>query len=184
MNVLLNISARHVHLTLDSVQKLFGGSLHIKNKLNQIGQFAAQEVVSIVCGDKVIENVRVVGPVRDYNQVELSSYDARILGINPPVRRSGDLKDASLVTIKTDLGSITGNFAIIADRHIHFSPLDAQNYGVNDGDLLHIEIGGEKGGIMDAHAKVSDDGFFEAHLDTCDANAFLVKPGDIGVLKK
>lgn len=182
--VRISVSARHLHLTEDSLDELFGHKLHVKKKLNQVGQFAARETVTIKCGNKKIKNVRVVGPARSYNQVEVSAHDARYLGITPPVRKSGDLKDACEITIETKKSRITGNFAIIADRHIHFSPSDASKYGVSDGDILTLAIGGVKPGEVLVHAKVSDDGFFEAHLDTDDANAFLIKTGDMGVFKK
>ena len=182
--VTINISARHVHLTKESIDALFGHGLHVKKNLNQVGQFAAEEVVTIKCGDKKFENVRVVGPARSYNQVEISAFDARTLGINPPVRRSGDLTGAEVIKVETEKGSITGAYAIIADRHVHFSPEDAKKYGVNDGDFLMLYIGGKKPGVIEAHARVSEDGYFEAHLDTDDANAFLITPGDIGVLRK
>lgn len=182
--VKISVSARHLHLTEDSIDKLFGHDLHLKRKLNQVGQFAARETVTIRYGNKKIKNVRVVGPARSYNQVEVSAHDARYLGIKPPVRKSGDLKGASEITIETKKATLTGNFAIIADRHIHFSPSDAAKYGVSDGDILTLSIGGVKPGEILVHAKVSDDGYFEAHLDTDDANAFLIKTGDIGVFKK
>lgn len=182
--VSINISARHVHLTKESIDKLFGHDLHVKKNLNQKGQFAAEEVVTIKCGDKKIENVRVVGPARSYNQVEISALDARSLGITPPVRRSGDLSGAEVISVETPKASITGAFAILADRHVHFSPEDAQKYGVKDGDFLMLYIGGTKPGVIEAHARVSEDGYFEAHLDTDDANAFLIKSGAVGVLRK
>lgn len=184
MNVNINISARHVHLTEESIRILFEDGLHLKRKLNQIGQYACEECVRIKHNDKVIENVRVVGPARGYNQVELSKSDARKLGLDLPVRKSGVLTDAGEVTIETNLGSITGNFAIIADRHVHFSPSDAIKYGVVEDQVLKLKIGGVKPGIIAVKAKISDDGFYEAHLDTDDANAFLINPGDIGELEK
>lgn len=184
MDVKINISARHVHLTEESVKILFGGNLHVKNKLNQVGQYACMETVRIKSNGKVIDNVRVVGPVRSYNQVELPFSDARKLGLVLPVRKSGVLDGAGEVCIETDMGSITGNFAIIADRHVHLSPSDAVNFGIVDDQVLKLKIGGVKPGIIDIKAKVSDDGFFEVHLDTDDANAFLITPGDIGELEK
>ncbi len=182
--VTINISARHVHLTKESIDVLFGHDLHIYKKLNQVGQFAAEEVVTLKCGDKKIENVRVVGPQRSYNQVEISAYDARGLGLTLPVRRSGDLHGAAFIEIETKRGKISGNFAIIANRHVHFSLDDAKKYGVLDGEMLALVIDGDKNGVVGAFAKVSEDGFFEAHLDTDDANAFLIKSGKVGVLRK
>lgn len=184
MEVKINISARHVHLTKEALDILFGHELHVRNMLNQIGQFASVETVRVKTKDGVIDNVRVIGPVRKYNQVELAKSDVRRLGINPPVRKSGVLNDAELVTIETDRGSITGNFAIIADRHVHFSPSDALKYGIVDDQILHLDIKGVKPGTIIVKAKITDYGFYEAHLDTDDANAFLITPGDIGELRK
>lgn len=178
------ISARHVHLTSDVINELFGHELNVKNKLNQVGQFAAKEIVTIETNEGKIENVRVVGPARDYNQVEISASDARRLGIKPPVRKSGVLDGASFITIKTEKNSISGNFAIIADRHVHFSPLDAKKYGIVDNEDLYLEINGVKPGAIMVKAKVSEDGYYEAHLDTDDANAFLINSGDVGILRK
>lgn len=183
-NVSINISARHVHLTKESIDALFGHDLTKRNDLNQIGQFASEETVTIKTEKGLIENVRVIGPARNYNQVEIPQSDARKLGINPPVRKSGDLIGSEEVTIMTNKKEITGCFAIIADRHVHFSLEDAKKYNVLDGETLNLEIEGVKKGVIDVQAKVSEDGFFEVHLDTDDANAFLIKPGDIGVLKK
>lgn len=113
------ISGRHVHLTSEAINKLFGHELHVRNNLNQVGQFASIETVTLETSEGVIENVRVIGPARKYNQVEVSHSDARKLGLKLPVRKSGNLDGAGYITIKTDNGSISGNFAVIADRHVH-----------------------------------------------------------------
>lgn len=182
--VKINISARHIHLTKEVYDMLFDHELTIKKELNQIGQFAANETVTIKTDKSEFNNVRIVGPLRSYNQVEISKSDARVLGINPPVRSSGDLNKASIVTIKTDKGEVTLPCCIIADRHVHLSPADAERLGLKDKELIQLQINGEKRGIIDIHTKVSDDGFFEVHLDTDDANAFLINPGDSGILIK
>ena len=143
------ISNRHVHLTKEVYDMLFDNEISKKNDLNQIGQFAANETVTIRCNDKSMDNVRIVGPYRSYNQVEVSKNDARKLGINPPVRTSGDLDGAELVTIETEKGSVSLNCAIIADRHVHMSKEDAIKYGVVDKEKVQIRIDGEKSGIID-----------------------------------
>lgn len=182
--VSINISARHVHLTKEALDILFGHDLTVRNYLNQVGQFAANETVTIKTATGSIEHVRIIGPIRSYNQVEISQSDARKLGINPPVRKSGHLDNASFITISTEKGEVSGNFGIIADRHVHFSLDDAKKYNVLDDEILHLHIQGEKPGIIDVKAKVSSDGYYEAHLDTDDANAFLITPGDKGFLTK
>ena len=157
---------------------MFGHELHVRNNLNQVGQFASIETVTLETNEGVIENVRVIGPARKYNQVEVSHSDARKLGLKLPVRKSGNLDGAGYITIKTD------NVAVIADRHVHFSPEDAKKYKVLDGEDLYLEINGVKPGAILVKAKVSEDGYFEAHLDTDDANAFLLNSGYVGILRK
>ena len=172
------VSNRHVHFTKEDYFKLFDNDLTVRNELNQVGQFAANETVTIKNGDNSFSNVRIVGPFRSYTQVEISKKDARVLGINPPVRRSGDLYGASLVTIETSKGSITLECAIIANRHIHMNYKDAEFYGVKDGQIVKVVIGGDKSGEIDAEIKLSDDGYLELHIDTDDANAFLIEDND------
>lgn len=181
MKVLIGISKRHVHLNDDAIKKLFG-EIHVRNELRQPGQFAAEEVVTIKTDAGIIENVRVVGPSRDYNQVELSVGDARILGINPPLRDSGNLSGASKVKIITAKGEIEGNFAIIANRHIHMSPENAKSLGIKNNDELDFKIDGEHGGIIKVKAKVGEGSILEVHLDTTDRDAFFIKKDESGEL--
>ncbi|MEG1892811.1 MAG: PduL/EutD family phosphate acyltransferase, partial [Bacilli bacterium] len=105
--------------------------------------------------------------------------DARTLKINPPVRRSGDVFNSESVTLKTSKAEVTIEGCIIADRHVHMTPVLAKSLGVVDNQLLKLNISGIKSGVLDVYAKVSDDGYFEVHLDTDDANAFLINSGDI-----
>ena len=182
--VSINISARHVHLTKEAHARLFDHDLTVRNPLNQVGQFAANETVTIKTDKGVFENVRIIGPLRSYNQVEISKSDARKLGINPPVRKSGHIEGSELISIITDKGEVKEPCCIIADRHVHMNPQKAAELGVSDDEILHLAIPGDKSGVIDVKAKVSDDGFFEVHLDTDDANAFLINPGDKGILSK
>lgn len=180
----VQISNRHVHLTKETYEKLFDEPLTKKKELNQIGQFAANQTVDILTDKFEFNNVRIVGPFRSYDQVEISKNDARKLGINPPVRTSGDLKDSESIVIRTSKASVVLNEGcIIADRHVHFSVDDAKEYGVNDRDKLKLHIMGEKRGTIEVFAKVSNDGFFEVHLDTDDANAFLLNSNDEVILE-
>ena len=173
------ISNRHIHLTEKTYNMLFDTPITVKKELNQIGQFAANETVTILNGENVMEGVRIVGPFRAYNQVEISQTDARKLKLNPPVRSSGDLKGSETITVKTDKATIELTEAcIIADRHVHFNTNEADKYNVKTGDLVKLYIDGDKSGVIDAHAKVSDDGFYEVHIDTDDASAFRLNTGD------
>ena len=182
--VSVGISNRHIHLTKETYEKLFDEPITKDKDLNQIGQFASNQFVDIINGDNVINHVRIVGPLRTYNQVEISKTDARKLKLNPPVRTSGDLVDSESITLKTDKAVITlESGCIIADRHVHFNTSDAEKYHVKNKDKLKLHILGEKRGTIEAFAKVSDDGYFEAHLDTDDANAFLLETGDELILE-
>lgn len=184
MNVVVNISARHVHLTESAIETLFGHDLTLRNKLLQKPNFATNETVTISANGKEITDVRVIGPARNYNQVEISKSDARKLGVNPPVRASGEIDGSEFVTIKTDKGEVSGNFCIIADRHIHMSYEEAEKLKIKDKDVLKLVIDGEKSGIIDIRAKLGKDSPLEVHLDTDDANAFLIDSGYIGTIKK
>ena len=174
-NIKVRVSNRHIHLTKETYNLLFDNELTKRNDLNQLGQFAANETVTIKYGDNVLENVRIVGPYRNYNQIEISKRDARYLKVNPPVRRSGDTNNTPIVTLITDKASVEVNGLIISNRHIHMNREDAKKYGVEDKQLVKIKINGDKSGIIDAEIKVSDDGFYELHIDTDDANAFLIE---------
>lgn len=174
----VGVSNRHVHLTLEDYKLLFDGELKVDYKLNQIGEFASNKRLTLVNGDKEIEDVRVVGPLRKYTQVEVSRNDARHLGVKPPVRTSGDIIGSEIITLKTDKGEITREACVIADRHVHMSPSDAIKYGVVNKQKVQIKVSGDKSGVMDAFIKVGETGYYEFHIDTDDANAFDLKNDD------
>lgn len=178
-DISVGISNRHVHLTEEMYNKLFDEPIEKRNDLHQIGQFAAKQTLTLKNGDKVIENVRVLGPFRKYNQIELSKKDARTLDLNPPVRTSGDLENTPSITLVTKKSEVTIDGVIIADRHVHMNPIDAEKYGVVNGQKVRIEIPGDKSGVIDAYIKISDDGYYELHVDTDDGNAFLLNDNDI-----
>ncbi len=175
----VGISNHHVHLTKEVYEKLFKEELTLRNKLHQIGEFASNQTVDIKCGDKELKNLRIIGPFRAYNQVEISASDARKLGVKPPVRKSGKIEGSIPVTIIGPEGSVSLNEGvIIANRHVHFSLEDAKNYNIVDDEPLYIKVNGEKSGILDAVAKVSANGYLELHIDTDDAFAFLLNNDD------
>ncbi len=172
------ISNRHVHLTKDVYDQLFSHPLTKRNDLNQKGEYASNETVTIKNWEKEIQNVRILGPHRSYNQIEISKRDARLLGLNPPVRKSGDLADSLNITLKGEKGSLEVKGVIIAERHVHMNKEDAEKFNVKDNDKVQIKVDGEKSGIMDAYVKVSDNATLELHIDTDDANAFLLEDYD------
>ncbi len=177
------VSNRHVHLTKEVYDKLFDGLLEKRNDLSQIGEYATTKTMTIRNGEKSISNVRLVGPLRNYNQIEISKKDARLLDLNPPVRRSGDLSDSLNITLETDKGKVEVKGLVIANRHIHMNETDAKRLGVKDKDILKVRIDGVKSGVIDAEVKVTSNGVLELHIDTDDANAFLIEDYDEVTLK-
>lgn len=180
MKINVGVSNRHVHLNNDDYKLLFGDiPLTKRNDLTQPNTFASDLTVTITGTKRSIENVRVLGPNRSYTQVEVSKTDAYTLGLNPPVRNSGDLEGASEITITGSKGSITRNAAIIASRHIHVDKNIRNEHNLEGVEMVSVKINGEKGGVIDnVYLKDSEEAYFELHLDTDDANAHLIKQGD------
>ncbi len=179
------ISNRHLHLTEEVYNCLFDEALTMKRPLNQIGEFAAIQTVTLKTEKAEIPNVRIVGPFRDYNQVEISRRDARMLGLNPPVRQSGDLEDSEAITIVGPKGEVTlENACILAERHIHMNAQKAEELGLKNEEPVTLIINNDKSGTMEAFVKVTKNGFYEIHIDTDDANCFLLNTGDTVEIKR
>jgi propanediol utilization protein len=171
----VGISNRHLHLSQADMEVLFGtGCQMTKIKdLSQPGQYACKETVTI-CGPKgAIENVRILGPVRSKTQVEILAGDCFKLGTSCPSRLSGDLQGTPGITIVGPKGSVrTTEGLIVAQRHIHMTPQDAQRHGVADGQIVSIEIDGPRGGIYgNVAVRANDASALECHVDTEEANA-------------
>ena len=183
MKVSIGVSNRHVHLTEHDFKILFGDDvLDKRNDLTQPGQFASNKTVTLKGPKGEIENVRILGPFRNYTQVEVSMTDSYKLGITPPVRNSGDLNgSASIEIIGNKCSLVINEGVIIATRHIHLTEEHMKLYGLSGKSVVDVLIGGEKGAIIkNVYLKVSDQAYFELHLDTDDANANLIKNKDIG----
>ena len=183
LTIPVGVSARHCHLSDETLAILFGDGYELKvyRELFQPGAFAAEEMISVV-GPRMraIERVRILGPTRGYKQVELARTDAIYLGVNPPVRDSGDLSGANQVTFIGPKGSITVDAAIRAARHIHLAPSDVREMGLDGQDRVRIRVGGEKGLDYDnVRLKIDESYLPEIHLDTDDANAAELVCGDI-----
>ena len=182
MKVTVGISRRHIHLTNTDINKLFGNGYELTKlrDLSQKGQFASNELLTIKTDKGEIKDVRVLGPARNYTQVEITKTDSYILGINPPVRESGDLNNSETVTIEGPNGTIIAtNSTIIANRHIHINDEELKLYNFKSGEKVKIKIMGEKGAVLENVVIKSDPSFtFELHLDTDDANAVLLKNKD------
>ena len=181
---MVEASGRHVHLTQEAIDVLFGEPLHERNKLSQPGQYAANERVRIVTPKGEIDGVVVLGPPRNEIQVELSLTDARILGINIPINLSGDLKGAGDVILVGPKGIYNApGSAIAAKAHIHMTPADAARYGVSDGDSVAVRVGSERPVIFDdVIIRVSDKFALAMHVDYDEANASSYKKGDLGYI--
>lgn len=186
MEVKIGVSNRHVHLCKEDLEVLFGNGYELKvdRELSQPGEFASTDRVTIKSDKGEISNVRILGPIRNYSQVEVSKTDAIKLRINPPVRESGDLKDSSPITIVGPCGEVNLNEGcIIASRHIHITNKEVVEFGLEGVEKVSVKVLGEKGGILNnVSLKVSDNYAFELHLDTDDANAHLIKQNDIGII--
>lgn len=184
MKVKIGVSARHVHLTKDDFKKLFGyDELTWLKDLTQPNEFASKETVSIITEKGRINNVRILGPFRDYTQVEISKTDAYSLKINPPIRKSGDLVSSEIVTMEHDGNTITKECCIIATRHIHINTKDLKRYNLENGEVVKLRLDGIKGGILNnVFIKASDNYTLEAHIDLDDANAHFINDKDEGVI--
>ena len=178
MKIPVGISARHIHLTKEDFNTLFGLNELTKLKdINQPGLFACNEVVTIKGKKGQIENVRIMGPFREYSQVEISKTDSYNLGVNVKMRKSGVLDDTESIEVIGPKGSVSIP-VILANRHIHISKAEAELLNIQDNDKAFVEIKTAKRGVIEVFYKVSDNAYKELHLDLDDANAFLLNQGD------
>lgn len=182
----VGVSNRHVHLCAQDFEALFGAEsaksgLARLRDLSQPGQFVAKEMVALVGPKGDIPGVRVLGPLRSRTQVEISRTDGFALGISPPVRDSGDLDGSAPITLVGPAGAVNlKEGAIIATRHIHMRPQEASSWGLRDGDRVEVEAAGARGlvfrGVL---VRVREDFQLEMHVDTDEANAALLRNGDM-----
>ncbi|MDD3048768.1 MAG: phosphate propanoyltransferase [Bacilli bacterium] len=184
MKVKIGISARHIHLNKEDLEILFGKNYELTKMkdLLQKGEYACNETLTIKGEKGSINNVRILGPIRDYTQVEISKTDSYLLGLNPPVRSSGDILNSAPITLISPTNKLLKPYGcIIANRHLHMTKEDAVNYGFADNQIVKVKLNGEKGGIIDnVYIKTKDSYVFNLHLDLDDANAHLQKTDDEG----
>ena len=181
------ISARHVHLTRETLDKLFGKDyeLTVYKLLSQPGQFAANEMVTLVGPRNRIENVRILGPLRPKDQVEISKTDEFFLGIDAPVRDSGNVAGSPGITLIGNAGTTAiKEGVIVALRHIHMHPDDAKRFGVNDRDMVSVDVDDDDRPLTFKNVliRVSDKFKLEMHIDTDEGNAAEIQTGEQGVL--
>lgn len=171
----IEVSARHIHLKKNDFEKLFGKDvkLTVKKELSQPGMFAANETVKIKDEFFELDRVRIVGPFRSYTQIEMSETEARNFKINPPLRKSGDIENTPGVTVIGPRGKIElDKGVIIAKRHIHMTPKDAENLNLKEGDLLKVKVEGDRGLVFEnVVARIDKNFSWAMHIDTDEGNA-------------
>ena len=184
---IVETSARHVHLSNSDLETLFGKGYQLTNKkdLSQPGQYACKERVTISGPRGKIDNVVVLGPPRNETQVEVSFTDALVLGSIPPVKLSGDLENTPEITISTERASIALNRGLmVAKRHIHMTPEDAEKYGLSDKQVVSVEIKSAERSLIfgDTVVRVSPNYALAMHIDTDESNAVMAPAGTLGVI--
>jgi len=171
----VEVSARHIHISKKDLETLFGEGYQLR-KLKQLGQpsdFATEELLDIEANNKKIAGVRVIGPEREETQVEISKTEAVFLGVNPPIKLSGDLENSLPIVLVGPKGSVElQKGLIVALRHIHCATAEAEELGLKDNDIVSVKIEGERGLIFDnVVVRVKDDYKLAMHIDTDEGNA-------------
>ena len=178
---IVETSARHVHVTQEDLETLFGkgATLTKKKDLSQPGQYACEERVEVVGPKKSLTGVSILGPVRPATQVELSATDARSIGITAPIRESGDIAGSAGCKLVGPAGEVEiKEGVIVAKRHIHLTPADAEELGVQDKEVVYVKVDtdGRKAILGDVVCRVSDKFARAMHIDTDESNAISATP--------
>ena len=186
---IVETSARHVHVTQEALETLFGAghTLTPIKDLSQPGQFASEEQVDVVGPKNTLKRVRILGPVRPENQVELALTDARSIGVTAPVRESGDIAGSGACKLVGPCGEVeVAEGVIAAKRHIHMTPDDAAEYGVKDKDVVSVklETAGRALTFGDVVVRVSEKFSLAMHIDTDESNAACAVNGTMGEVVK
>lgn len=179
MKVILGVSKRHVHLTREIFISLFGEDVKLekRNDLIQPGQYASKLTVDLRIGENIIEHVRVIGPLRDYTQVEISLSDASYLGVKPPKRQSGDLENSLPITLIGPCGECyIKKGLILAERHIHMNEEMLNRLGISDKDTLLVYKDNKF--LFDAAVKLANPAELELHIDTDEALEYNLTSGE------
>ena len=188
LRVPVGISNRHVHLSQKDLETLFGEGYQLTpiKDLSQPGQFAADEVVSVIGPKGQIDKVRILGPVRKYTQVEVSRTDSFCLGISPPVRDSGDLTDSPGVIVVGPKGRVElKEGAVCAQRHLHLHTSEAEKMGLKDKEYICVRASGNRSLVFEnVLVRVNEQYAMDLHLDTDEANAAGLRNGDMVTIVK
>ena len=183
--ILVETSARHVHVTKEDLETLFGAGheLAVKSWLSQPGQFASEEQVDIVGPKNTLKRVRILGPVRPATQVELSLTDARSIGVTAPVRESGDIAGSGACKLVGPAGEVEVTEGVIA---IHMTPADAEEFGVKDKDVVSVKVDTNGRALVfgDVVVRVSEKFSLAMHIDTDESNAACAVNGTMGDMIK
>ncbi len=185
--VLVETSARHVHVTKETLETLFGAGYQLTKKkdLSQPGQFACEERVQVIGPKGSFPAVSILGPERPENQVEISASDARSIGVVAPVRESGDIAGSGACKLVGPKGEVElSEGVIVAKRHIHMTPEDAEKYGVQDKQVVSVEIKSAERSLVfgDTVVRVSPKYALAMHIDTDESNAVMAPAGTLGVI--
>ena len=178
----IEASGRHVHVTKEDAMKLFGHDLTEDRPLSQPGQYLAEERVTVVGPKGEFRNVAVLGPEREEAQVEISLTDGRVLGIQPPVRLSGDVKGSPGATLVGPKGTVKLHQGVLAaQRHIHVTPEDGKRMGLQDKQIVKLQVFTQRPVVFDdVTVRIHKDFATYVHLDYDEANACGMEPGDLG----
>ena len=186
--IIIEGSGRHIHLSQADLEALFGTGfeLEVKKYLSQPGEFASNSRVDVVGPKGTIKGVGILGPVRPQTQVEVSFTDARVLGLTPPIRESGKLAGSAGCTLIGPAGSVElKEGVVIAKRHIHFTPEDAEKFGVADTEIVQVQVEGDRGLIFDeVVVRVSPKYATYMHVDYDEINAAALFGEVMGVVVK
>ena len=179
MDIKVGVSNHHIHVTRETLDKLFGVGYELTRKrdLVQIGQFAAEETVTLERNGKTLEHIRIIGPCRNYTQVEILERDNEYFGIKAPIRTSGDLKGSETIDIIGPAGRVHATEStIVADRHIHMSANDLITFGVEKGDTVSVTF--ENGVVLDqVHIKSDPTCKLELHMNKDEAESLGIETG-------
>lgn len=188
MKILIETSARHVHVTKEHLEILFGAGAKLTHKkdLSQPGQFACEERVRIEGPKRALDGVSILGPERPATQVEISLSDARSIGVAAPIRESGDVAGSAPVKIVGPAGEVEiSEGCIVAKRHIHMTPADAEQYGLSDKEVVTVTVEGERALTFDeVVVRVSDKFKAAMHVDTDESNAAALSGTVYGIVNK
>lgn len=180
LEINVGISARHLHLTSDHITKLFGHELTVFKDLSQPGQYAANEKVDIVGPKNTLKGVRILGPARKASQVEISKTDAFYLGVEPFLRMSGDIEGTPGIKLVGPAGEVTlDKGVIVAVRHIHMHPTDADKFCIHDKDVVWVVSDSDRKTLIgDVIVRVDPTFALDFHVDTDEANGVWLNSGD------